>query len=127
VMHNLKFLIEHGIHAVVGTSGFDVARMQLVRDWVATRPDVGVLIAPNFAIGAVLCARFAEQAVRFFDSAEVIELHHASKVVGHCCCPCGPRWPRFIVGSNPRARPGPPWHGRHAAARGAGNNPRQIR
>ncbi|GGK41930.1 4-hydroxy-tetrahydrodipicolinate reductase [Nocardia camponoti] len=80
VMGNLKFLIDNGIHAVVGTTGFDEARLAEVRGWLAQRPEVGVLVAPNFAIGAVLSMRFAEQAARFFDSVEVIELHHPNKV-----------------------------------------------
>ncbi|MGK8523298.1 4-hydroxy-tetrahydrodipicolinate reductase [Nocardia asteroides] len=79
VMGNLKFLVEHGIHAVVGTTGFDDARLAEVRGWLSGRPEVGVLIAPNFAIGAVLSMRFAEQAARFFESVEVIELHHPNK------------------------------------------------
>ncbi|OQS13734.1 4-hydroxy-tetrahydrodipicolinate reductase [Nocardia donostiensis] len=79
VMGNLKFLVEHGIHAVVGTTGFDDARLAEVRGWLAARPETGVLIAPNFAIGAVLSMRFAEQAARFFESVEVIELHHPNK------------------------------------------------
>lgn len=79
VMGNLKFLIENGIHAVVGTTGFDEVRLAEVRGQLAQRPEVGVLIAPNFAIGAVLSMRFAEQAARFFDSVEVIELHHPNK------------------------------------------------
>ncbi|MFC4374712.1 4-hydroxy-tetrahydrodipicolinate reductase [Nocardia halotolerans] len=79
VMGNLKFLIENGIHAVVGTTGFDEARLAEVRESLTGRPEVGVLIAPNFAIGAVLSMRFAEQAARFFDSVEVIELHHPNK------------------------------------------------
>jgi 4-hydroxy-tetrahydrodipicolinate reductase len=79
VMGNLKFLVERGIHAVVGTTGFDAARLDEVRGWLAARPETGVLIAPNFAIGAVLSMRFAEQAARFFDSVEIIELHHPNK------------------------------------------------
>ncbi|MEU7767385.1 4-hydroxy-tetrahydrodipicolinate reductase [Nocardia sp. NPDC049190] len=79
VMGNLKFLVDNGIHAVVGTTGFDAARLAQVRGWLADRLDTGVLIAPNFAIGAVLSMRFAEQAARFFDSVEVIELHHPNK------------------------------------------------
>ncbi len=79
VMDNLKFLVENGIHAVVGTTGFDDARLATVREWLAAKPETGVLIAPNFAIGAVLLMRFAEQAARFFDSVEVIELHHPHK------------------------------------------------
>lgn len=79
VMGNLRFLVEHGIHAVVGTTGFDAARLGEVRGWLSARPETGVLIAPNFAIGAVLSMRFAEQAARFFESVEVIELHHPNK------------------------------------------------
>ncbi|WP_159919698.1 MULTISPECIES: 4-hydroxy-tetrahydrodipicolinate reductase [Nocardia] len=79
VMGNLRFLVEHGIHAVVGTTGFDDARLAQVREWLAGHREVGVLIAPNFAIGAVLSMRFAEQAARFFESVEVIELHHPNK------------------------------------------------
>ncbi|WP_054814203.1 4-hydroxy-tetrahydrodipicolinate reductase [Nocardia arizonensis] len=80
VMGNLKFLVENGIHAVVGTTGFDAGRLEEVRGWLAANPATGVLIAPNFAIGAVLLMRFAEQAARFFESVEVIELHHPNKV-----------------------------------------------
>ncbi len=79
VMDNLKFLIANGIHAVVGTTGFDDGRLEQVRRWLDDSPGTGVLIAPNFAIGAVLCMRFAQQAARFFDSVEVIELHHPNK------------------------------------------------
>jgi 4-hydroxy-tetrahydrodipicolinate reductase len=79
VMDNLKFLIDNGIHAVVGTTGFTDDRLDQVRAWLADKPDVAVLIAPNFAIGAVLSMHFAKQAARFFESAEVIELHHPQK------------------------------------------------
>lgn len=79
VMDNLKFLIDNGIHAVVGTTGFTEERLAQVRSWLAEKPDVGVLIAPNFAIGAVLSMRFAAQAARFYDSVEVVELHHPHK------------------------------------------------
>lgn len=79
VMDNLKFLIHKGIHAVVGTTGFTEERLAQVREWLADSPGVGVLIAPNFAIGAVLMMRFAAQAARFYDSVEVIELHHPHK------------------------------------------------
>ncbi|AUH69250.1 MULTISPECIES: 4-hydroxy-tetrahydrodipicolinate reductase [Gordonia] len=79
VMDNLEFLIENGIHAVVGTTGFTAERLDTVRGWVEQNPGVGVLIAPNFAIGAVLSMHFAQQAARFFESAEVIELHHPHK------------------------------------------------
>jgi 4-hydroxy-tetrahydrodipicolinate reductase len=79
VMDNLKFLIDNGIHAVVGTTGFTDERLNQVKGWVKDKPDVAVLIAPNFAIGAVLSMHFAQQAARFFESAEVIELHHPQK------------------------------------------------
>jgi 4-hydroxy-tetrahydrodipicolinate reductase len=78
VMDNLKFLIDNGIHAVVGTTGFTDERLSQVKAWLADKPGA-VLIAPNFAIGAVLSMHFAKQAARFFESAEVIELHHPHK------------------------------------------------
>ncbi|OHT88295.1 4-hydroxy-tetrahydrodipicolinate reductase [Mycobacteroides saopaulense] len=79
VMDNLKYLIANGIHAVVGTTGFTDERLDQVRAWLAESPGTGVLIAPNFAIGAVLSMKFAQQAARFFESVEVIELHHPNK------------------------------------------------
>ena len=79
VMGNLEFLITNGIHAVVGTTGFTDARIETVRTWLATTPATGVLIAPNFAIGAVLSMHFAQKAAPYFESAEVIELHHPQK------------------------------------------------
>ncbi|KRQ24965.1 4-hydroxy-tetrahydrodipicolinate reductase [Mycobacteroides chelonae] len=79
VMDNLKFLISNGIHAVVGTTGFTDERLDQVRAWLADSPGTAVLIAPNFAIGAVLSMKFAQQAARFFESVEVIELHHPNK------------------------------------------------
>jgi 4-hydroxy-tetrahydrodipicolinate reductase len=79
VMDNLRFLIDNGIHAVVGTTGFTDERVSQVREWLAAKPDAAVLIAPNFAIGAVLSMHFAQQAARFFESVEVIELHHPHK------------------------------------------------
>lgn len=79
VMDNLKFLIENGIHAVVGTTGFTDERLDQVRKWLEPKPDVSVLIAPNFAIGAVLSMHFAQQAAKHFESVEVIELHHPHK------------------------------------------------
>ncbi len=79
VMGNLEFLIANGIHAVVGTTGFTAERLEQVEQWLADKPNISVLIAPNFAIGAVLSMHFAKQAARFFDSVEVIELHHPHK------------------------------------------------
>ena len=80
VMTNLEFLINNGINVVVGTTGFDDAKLATVKGWLAQNPSVGVLIAPNFAIGAVLMMEFAEKAARYFESAEIIELHHPAKV-----------------------------------------------
>ncbi len=79
VMDNLNFAIENGIHSVVGTTGFTEERITQVHIWLSARPDVAVLIAPNFAIGAVLTMHFAKQAARHFESVEVIELHHPQK------------------------------------------------
>jgi 4-hydroxy-tetrahydrodipicolinate reductase len=79
VMDNLNFLIDNGIHAVVGTTGFTDERLQQVQTWLEKSRTTAVLIAPNFAIGAVLSMHFAKQAARFFESAEVIELHHPHK------------------------------------------------
>jgi 4-hydroxy-tetrahydrodipicolinate reductase len=79
VMDNVGFCVAHGLHAVVGTSGFDDARLTRLRGWLDAQPAVGVVIAPNFAIGAVLMMHFARQAARFFDSTEIVELHHAGK------------------------------------------------
>jgi len=80
VMANLEFLINNGINVVVGTTGFDDAKLATVNGWLAKNPSVGVLIAPNFAIGAVLMMEFATKAARYFESAEIIELHHPAKV-----------------------------------------------
>jgi 4-hydroxy-tetrahydrodipicolinate reductase len=80
VMANLEFLISNGINAVVGTTGFDDARVAKLQALTAANPKVGVLIAPNFAIGAVLMMEFATKAAKYFESAEIIELHHPDKV-----------------------------------------------
>ena len=80
VMANLEFLINNGISVVVGTTGFDEKKMARVKSWLAANPTVGVLIAPNFAIGAVLMMEFAQRAAKYFESAEIIELHHPAKV-----------------------------------------------
>ena len=79
VMDNLRFCIEHGIHAVVGTTGFDEARLDQLRTWLGDSPRSGVLIAPNFSVGAILMMRFAARAAPFFESVEVVELHHPDK------------------------------------------------
>jgi 4-hydroxy-tetrahydrodipicolinate reductase len=80
VMDNLHWCIDQGINVVVGTSGFTQARIERVRTWLKNHPQVGVVIAPNFAVGAVLMMEFAQRAAKFFDSVEVIEQHHPRKV-----------------------------------------------
>ncbi|MGP3986248.1 4-hydroxy-tetrahydrodipicolinate reductase [Streptomyces sp. 3N207] len=80
VLGNLEFCLANGIHAVVGTTGWTDERLATVRAQLAESPGTGVLIAPNFGIGAVLTMRFAQQAARFFESVEVVELHHPGKV-----------------------------------------------
>jgi 4-hydroxy-tetrahydrodipicolinate reductase len=77
---NVAHCVERGIHVVVGTTGWDEAKLADLRAQVASREGVGVLIAPNFALGAVLMMAFAQQAARFYESVEVIELHHPDKV-----------------------------------------------
>jgi 4-hydroxy-tetrahydrodipicolinate reductase len=79
VMDNLRWCVEHGVPSVVGTSGFDDARLREVAGWLETQPAARVLVVPNFSVGAVLMMRFAELAAPFFESAEIIELHHAGK------------------------------------------------
>jgi 4-hydroxy-tetrahydrodipicolinate reductase len=79
VMDNLRWCVGKGLDTIVGTSGFDESRLAQVREWLAAAPGVRVLVVPNFSVGAVLMMRFAQQAARFFTSAEVIELHHAAK------------------------------------------------
>ncbi|MBB5828056.1 4-hydroxy-tetrahydrodipicolinate reductase [Micromonospora carbonacea] len=80
VLDNLRWCVEAGVHAVVGTTGFTGRRLDQVRDWLAARPEVGVVIAPNFGIGAVLMMQFAERAARHFESVEIIEQHHPRKL-----------------------------------------------
>lgn len=80
VMGNLEFAIKHGINVVVGTTGFDVAKLSQIKGWLASQPGVGALIAPNFGLGAVLMMQFAAQASKYFESVEIIELHHPNKV-----------------------------------------------
>jgi 4-hydroxy-tetrahydrodipicolinate reductase len=80
VLDNLRWCVSHGLNVVVGTSGFGDERLAEVRSWLDAAPEVRVLIAPNFSVGAVLMMHFAAQAARFFESAEIIELHHANKM-----------------------------------------------
>ncbi|MDQ0789575.1 4-hydroxy-tetrahydrodipicolinate reductase [Streptomyces sp. B3I8] len=80
VMDNLDFCVRHGIHAVVGTTGWTEDRLARLRGWLDGSPETGVLIAPNFSIGAVLTMKFAQLAAPYFESVEVVELHHPKKV-----------------------------------------------
>lgn len=80
VMRDVEFLVSHGVHAVVGTTGWTDERYAQVRSWLAASPSTGVLVAPNFAVGAVLMMRFAALAAPWFESVEVVELHHPNKV-----------------------------------------------
>jgi 4-hydroxy-tetrahydrodipicolinate reductase len=79
-LDNVRHCLGAGVHVVVGTTGWDEERLDLVRHELHAQPDLGVLIAPNFAIGAVLTQHFAQVAARFFESVEVVELHHPDKV-----------------------------------------------
>jgi 4-hydroxy-tetrahydrodipicolinate reductase len=72
-------LVDAGVHAVVGTTGWDADALRRVQDHLVRAPGVGVLVAPNFALGAVLAMAFATQAARWFESVEVVELHHPDK------------------------------------------------
>jgi len=80
VLDNLRWCIDQDINVVVGTSGFTTDRLELVRGWLAAKPGLGVVIVPNFAIGAVLMMEFAARAARFFESAEIVEMHHPQKI-----------------------------------------------
>ncbi|HZZ96944.1 MAG TPA: 4-hydroxy-tetrahydrodipicolinate reductase [Jatrophihabitantaceae bacterium] len=79
VMDNIRFAIDQNMHAVVGTTGISADRLATVAGWLRDTPELGVIAAPNFGIGAVLSMKFAQLAARFYESAEVIELHHAGK------------------------------------------------
>jgi len=79
VMDNVRFAVDQGIHAVVGTTGFTAERLDTIRTWLADTPALGVLVAPNFGIGAVLSMKFAQLAAPYYETAEVIELHHPGK------------------------------------------------
>lgn len=79
VMKNLEFAINNGISVVVGTTGFDENKLNKIRTWLSSNPKVGALIAPNFGLGAVLMMQFAAKASKYFESAEIVELHHPNK------------------------------------------------
>ena len=77
---NVRFAVEHGMHAVVGTTGWDEAKRKSLAELLEQHPETGVLIAPNFALGSVLASSFAATAAKYFESVEIIELHHPDKV-----------------------------------------------
>lgn len=106
VMDNLGWCLEHGRSVAVGTSGFDEPRLARVREWLSQAPGPRVLVVPNFSVGAVLMMRFAQQAARFFESAEVVEMHHATKADA----PSGTaaRTAALISAARDSARLGPP-------------------
>ncbi len=79
VMSNLEFAINHDISVVVGTTGFDESKLAQIKSWLSAHPTVGALIAPNFGLGAVLMMQFAAQASKYFESVEIVELHHPAK------------------------------------------------
>ncbi|HET7327683.1 MAG TPA: 4-hydroxy-tetrahydrodipicolinate reductase [Nocardioidaceae bacterium] len=79
VMDTIGWCVDHGIHVVAGTSGFTQDRLDVIAGRLSGS-DAAVLVVPNFSIGAVLMMRFAAQAARFFESAEIIELHHPTKL-----------------------------------------------
>jgi 4-hydroxy-tetrahydrodipicolinate reductase len=79
VMDNLRWCIGRGVHCVVGTTGFDDARLDEVRAALSDAPRVGVVVAPNFSVGAVLMMRFAAAAAPFYESVEIMEMHHPDK------------------------------------------------
>ncbi|TAK69392.1 MAG: 4-hydroxy-tetrahydrodipicolinate reductase [Actinomycetota bacterium] len=80
VMANVEFAVSHGIHPVVGTTGMDAGRLAQVEQWLQAAPGVGAVVAPNFGLAAVLMMRFAALAAPYFDSVEIVELHHPGKV-----------------------------------------------
>ena len=80
VMKNLEFAINNGINVVVGTTGFDDKKLSDLKNLLSKNPKVGALIAPNFGLGAVLMMQFSQKAAQYFESVEIIELHHANKV-----------------------------------------------
>lgn len=80
VMKNLEFAINNGIHVVVGTTGIDEGRLKQLKELLSKKSGVGALIAPNFGLGAVLMMQFSSTAAKYFESVEIVEMHHANKV-----------------------------------------------
>ncbi|MDP9302238.1 MAG: 4-hydroxy-tetrahydrodipicolinate reductase, partial [Actinomycetota bacterium] len=79
VMENARWCLGRGMHLVIGTTGIGGDGLEEIHR-LAGSGNANAIVAPNFAIGAALTMRFAEQAARYFDAAEVIELHHDQKV-----------------------------------------------
>ena len=79
VKENVRFCVTHSIHAVVGTSGLSGDDLKEIEGWLEGT-DVNVIVAPNFALGAVLMMSFAATAARYFDTAEIVERHHERKL-----------------------------------------------
>lgn len=77
---NVHGAVANGLHSVVGTTGWDASRLEALRGLLEEHPEAGVLIAPNFALGSVLASAFAAKAAQYFESAEIVELHHPNKV-----------------------------------------------
>ncbi|WP_084075762.1 4-hydroxy-tetrahydrodipicolinate reductase [Demequina sp. NBRC 110052] len=77
---NVHAAIDAGLHAVVGTTGWTTDALARVEEHLTERPELGVLIAPNFALGAVLAMKLSAAAARYFESVEIVELHHPDKV-----------------------------------------------
>jgi 4-hydroxy-tetrahydrodipicolinate reductase len=79
-LDTIEFCVANGIHAVVGTSGFTPDKLARIEQALSNSSNVGVLVAPNFSLGAVLMMKFAAQASAYFESVEIIELHHPNKL-----------------------------------------------
>lgn len=76
----VEFAVAHGLNVLVGTSGWTSERITTLERTITGNLDVGVIIVPNFSIGSVLASSFAAMASRFFESIEIVEAHHASKI-----------------------------------------------
>ncbi len=80
VMDHIHWCVDHGVNMVVGTSGFTEERLAVVRSFLGDQTEVGVVVVPNFSVGAVMMTRLAAEAARFFESVEIVEMHHAGKL-----------------------------------------------
>lgn len=110
-MDNIAWCVDRGISMVIGTTGFTPERLDEVRALLADRPEVGVLIASNFSIGAVLMMQFAEKAARFYPSARIIELHHPNKASTPSGISATTALGSLPDGRRPALRAGPRRHG----------------